>query len=331
MTAPAMPSHPLSDAPPPYVLGTMALTGYYGAVAESQAAATIARYLDVGGRCIDTADLYANGGNEALVGRCLQGRRQGVLLATKFGYTFGERADQRGLDARPERVQPACEASLRRLGVEHIDLYYLHRVDPNVPIEDTWGAMARLVEQGKVHALGLCEVGPHTYRRAAAIHPVAVVQSEYSLWSREPEEEMLEFLRDAGSWFFGYASLGRGFLSGQVRRPEDFEPGDQRRDMPRFQGENFRRNIELVDALQQLAREMGVTAAQLALAWCRRQGLASPIAGATLPEHIDDAQRAIALQVPAEVWARIDAVFPLGAATGERYNASAMKRLETGR
>lgn len=326
-----MPTHPLADTPPPYVLGTMALTGYYGAVPESQAKDTIARYLDAGGRFIDTADLYADGANETLVGRCLQGWRNEVTLATKFGYIFGERADQRGLDARPERVQPACEASLRRLGVEYIDLYYLHRVDPNVPIEDTWGAMARLVEQGKVRALGLCEVGPRTYGRAAAIHPVAVVQSEYSLWSREPEEEMLEFLRDSGSWFFGYASLGRGFLSGQIRRPEDFEPGDQRRDMPRFQGENFQRNIELVDALQQLAQDMGVTAAQLALAWCRRQGLASPIAGATRPEHIDEAQHAMTLQVPDEVWARIDMVFPPGAAQGERYNASAMKRLETGR
>lgn len=325
-----MPSHPLGDTAPAYVLGTMALTGYYGPVAPSQAQATITRYLDAGGRCIDTADLYGNGANESLIGHCLQGRRQDVLLATKFGYTFGERADQRGLDARPERVQPACEASLRRLGVDHIDLYYLHRVDPNVPIEDTWGAMARLVEQGKVRALGLCEVGPHTYRRAAAIHRVAVVQSEYSLWSREPEEEMLDFLRAHGSWFFGYASLGRGFLSGQVRKPEDFPPDDQRRDMPRFQGENFQRNIELVDALQQLASEMGMTAAQLALAWCARHQLASPIAGATRPEHIDEAEQALKLQMAPEAWSRIDAIFPQGVAAGDRYNASAMQRLKTG-
>lgn len=326
-----MRSHPIADSSPPYVLGTMALTGYYGTISEEQAAATIERYLDVGGRYIDTADLYANGGNETLVGRCLQGRRQGVVLATKFGYTFGERADQRGLDARPERVQPACEASLRRLGVEQIDIYYLHRVDPNVPLEDTWGAMSRLVEQGKVRALGLCEVGPHSYRKAAAIHPVAVVQSEYSLWSRDPEKDMLDLLRAAGSWFFGYASLGRGFLSGTVRRPEDFPPEDQRRDMPRFQGENFQRNIELVDALQQLAADLGVSAAQLALAWCRRNGLASPIAGATLPAHVDDAQQAVALDIPREAWARLDAVFPMGAAAGDRYNASAMQRLQTGR
>ncbi|MDF3834203.1 aldo/keto reductase [Cupriavidus basilensis] len=316
---------------PPYVLGTMALTGYYGPVNENQAAATIARYLDAGGRYIDTADLYADGANEILVGRCLGPLRKNVVLATKFGYTFGERADQRGLDARPERVEPACDASLRRLGTDHIDIYYLHRVDSHVPIEDTWCAMARLVEKGKVRALGLCEVGPAIYRRAAAIHPVAAVQSEYSLWSREPEEEMLEFLQAQGAWFFGYASLGRGFLSGAVRKPEDFPPEDQRRDMPRFQGENFRRNLELVDALRAMAAEMGVSAAQLALAWCRRHLKASPIAGATAPEHIDDAQAALALSVPAEVWARIDAVFPLGAAAGQRYSASAMKRLQSGR
>lgn len=324
-------SHPLSTTPPSHVLGTMALTGYYGAVAEAQAADTLARYLDTGGRYVDTADLYADGANETLVGRCVKGRRQDVVLATKFGYTFGERADQRGLDARPERVQVACEASLRRLGVEQIDLYYLHRVDPNVPVEDTWGAMSRLVEQGKVRALGLCEVGPQSYLRAAAIHPVAVVQSEYSLWSRDPEEEMLDFLRRNGTWFFGYASLGRGFLSGTVRRPEDFPAEDQRRDMPRFQGENFQRNVELVDALQGVAAELSVSAAQLALAWCRRHGLASPIIGATQPDHVDDARQAMALVIAPEVWARIDAVFPLGAAAGDRYNASAMKRLQTGR
>ncbi|KAF1044154.1 MAG: Aldo-keto reductase YhdN [Xylophilus sp.] len=322
---------PMTLQAPPYVLGTMAFTGYYGPVEEKIVADTVAHFLDVGGRYIDTADLYADGANEKLVGRCIRGRRSEVTLCTKFGYTFGERADQRGLDARPERAQPACEASLRRLGVDHIDVYYLHRVDPKVPIEETYGAMARLVEQGKVGALGICEIGPITYRRAAAVHPVAVVQSEYSIWSRDPEAEMLDFLKSSGSCFFGYASLGRGFLSGQVRSPEDFAPDDQRRDMPRFQGENFQRNIELVDALQALARDMQIPAAQLALAWCRRHGAATPIVGATTPGHIDDAQQASALQVPQAVWDRIDAIFPLGAAAGDRYNASAMKRLETGR
>lgn len=321
----------LKDLPAPtYVLGTMAMTGYYGPVDEALVESTIARYIDVGGRFIDTADLYADGANEVLVGRCLGARRQDMVLATKFGYTFGERADQRGLDARPERVEAACDASLKRLNTDYLDLYYLHRVDPNVPIEDSYGAMARLVEKGKVRALGLCEVGPGAYQRAHAIHPVAVVQSEYSLWSREPEGGMLQFLKDQGTWFFGYASLGRGFLSGAIQSPDDFPEGDQRRDMPRFQGDNFRRNLELIEVLKQLAAELGATPAQLALAWCRRNLDASPIAGATLPAHIDDAQAAMALHVPAELWTRLEAVFPLGAAAGQRYSASAMKRLESG-
>lgn len=315
---------------PDYVLGTMALTGYYGPVDEKQAANTIARYLDAGGRYIDTADLYADGENEALVGRCLKGRRHDVVLATKFGYTFGERADQRGLDARPERVEAACDASLRRLGVDHLDIYYLHRVDPKVPVEDSYGAMARLVEKGKVRALGLCEVGPTSYQKADAIHPVAVVQSEYSLWSREPEEGLLDFIQTHGSWFFGYASLGRGFLSGTIQSPEDFAPDDQRRDMPRFQGENFARNIALVALLNELAQTLHVSSAQLALAWCQRLQSASPIAGATTPAHIDDAEAASRLVVPPAIWAQVDAVFPLGAAAGQRYSASAMKRLESG-
>lgn len=320
----------LNTAMPDFVLGTMALTGYYGDVDERAAVATIEHHLDRGGRFVDTADLYADGDNERLVGRSISGRRQQVMLATKFGYTFGERADQRGLDARPERVEAACDASLKRLGTDYIDIYYLHRVDPNVPVEDTWGAMAKMVEKGKVRALGICEVGSATYQRAAKVHPVAVVQSEYSLWSREPEDGMLEFLQSQGSWFFGYASLGRGFLSGVVRKPEDFPLQDQRRDMPRFQGENFVRNLELVDALKALAIELNVPAAQLALAWCRRNRNASPIAGATLPAHVDDANAAMALNVPKAVWDQIDLVFPLGAAAGQRYSSSAMKRLESG-
>jgi aryl-alcohol dehydrogenase-like predicted oxidoreductase len=323
-------SQRLDTARPAYVLGTMGLTGYYGPVTETLAANTIARYLDAGGRYIDTADIYGDGANERLVGRCIEGRRGNVVLATKFGYTFGERADQRSLDASPHRAEPACDASLKRLGTDHIDLYYLHRVDPNVPLEDTWGAMARLVEKGKVRALGLCEVGPGAYRRASKIHPVTVVQSEYSLWSRELEEEMLQFLKDNGSWFFGYASLGRGFLSGSVRKPEDFPPEDQRRDMPRFQGENFQLNLKLVDELRSIADELKVPSAQLALAWCRRNGDVSPIVGATEPTHIDDAQAAIALHISPEIWARIDTIFPVGAAAGQRYSASAMKRLASG-
>jgi len=321
----------LADAPPPFVLGTMAMTGYYGPSDESLALQALDFHIEQGGRWIDTADLYANGANETLVGKAIAKRRQDVVLCTKFGYLFGERADQRGLDARPERVEQACDASLQRLGTDVIDLFYLHRVDPNVPIEDTYGAMARLVEKGKVRALGLCEVGPNTYQRAAAIHPVAVVQSEYSLWSRDPEDDMLEFLRAQGSWFFGYASLGRGILSGAIKSPEDLPPGDQRRDMPRFQGENFYKNLELVSTLKEIAAELGIKAAQLALAWCGRNGNATPIVGVTEPEHVREAQQAMALTVSDETWQRLDAVFSPNAVAGMRYPESAMKRLQSGR
>lgn len=321
----------LADTPPPFVLGTMAMTGYYGPSSETQSLETLGYYLDHGGQWIDTADLYANGANEVLVGKAIAGRRQDVVLCTKFGYLFGERADQRGLDARPERVEAACDASLRRLGTEVIDLFYLHRVDPNVPIEDTYGAMARLVEKGKVRALGLCEVGPRTYARAAAIHPVAVVQSEYSLWSREPETDIIPVLREQGSWFFGYASLGRGILSGALKSPDDLPPGDQRRDMPRFQGENFYKNLELVELLKDLAAEAKVNAAQLALAWCRRRGDVSPIVGVTEPQHVRDAQVAASIALPPEFWEKLDQVFAPDAIAGQRYPESAMKRLESGR
>jgi aryl-alcohol dehydrogenase-like predicted oxidoreductase len=320
----------LDNNQPNYVLGTMAMTGYYGPSSSNDAREAIHHYLDVGGKWIDTADLYANGANEELVGHAIAGKRENVTLCTKFGYLFGERADQRGLDARPERVEAACDASLKRLGTDIIDLFYLHRVDPNVPIEDTYGAMTRLVEKGKVRALGLCEVGPHSFTRAAAIHPVAVVQSEYSLWSREPEEGMLDFLSEAGTWFFGYASLGRGFLSGAIKSPEDLPPGDQRRDMPRFQGENFYKNIELVKMLESIAKELGISSAQLALAWCRRNHNVSPLVGVTLAQHVSDAEAAMKLSISAEVWTRLDNAFSPSAIAGQRYSDSAMKRLQSG-
>lgn len=319
----------LADAPP-FVLGTMAMTGYYGPSDETLALQALDVHIAQGGGWIDTADLYANGANERLVGQAISRRRQELVLCTKFGYLFGERADQRGLDARPERAEQACDASLKRLGTDVIDVFYLHRVDPNVPIEDTYGAMARLVEKGKVRALGLCEVGPQTYRRAAAIHPVKVVQSEYSLWSREPEDEMLEFLKAQGSWFFGYASLGRGILSGAIKSPDDLPPGDQRHDMPRFQGDNFYKNLELVSMLREIAAELGVKPAQLALAWCGRNGDATPIVGVTEPAHVREAQQAMALSVPEDIWRRLDAVFSPDAVAGMRYSASAMNRLKSG-
>ncbi|WP_233233555.1 aldo/keto reductase [Bordetella sp. LUAb4] len=324
-------THLLADAPPAFVLGTMAMTGYYGPSSEADARNALDDHLDHGGRWVDTADLYANGANEILVGKAIAGRRQDVVLCTKFGYLFGDRADQRGLDARPERAEAACDASLKRLGTDYIDLFYLHRVDPNVPIEDTYGAMADLVKKGKVRALGLCEVGPNSYRRAADIHPVAVVQSEYSLWSRDPETEIFDFLRENGSWFFGYASLGRGILSGALKSPEDLPPGDQRRDMPRFQGENFYKNLELVKLLEDIAAELNVKPAQLALAWCRRHGAAVPIVGVTEPRHVAEARDAMALAVPSAIWKRLDTVFAPDAVAGLRYSDSAMARLKSGR
>ncbi len=331
MTSIMTTTHPFGDTPPAFVLGTMAMTGYYGPSSDSQSRQTLDFYLQHGGRWIDTADLYANGANETLVGDAIRQRRDDVVLCTKFGYLFGERADQRGLDARPERVEAACDASLLRLGTDVIDLYYLHRVDPNVPLEDTYGAMTRLVEKGKVRALGLCEVGPGAYARAQRIHPVAVVQSEYSLWSREPETDIIPALKQQGSWFFGYASLGRGILSGALKSPDDLPPGDQRRDMPRFQGENFYKNLELVEQLRALAEQSGASAAQLALAWCKRSGEATPIVGVTEPQHVSDAMHAAALRLDATVWQQLDAVFAPGAAAGQRYPDSAMKRLQSGR
>lgn len=307
------------------------MTGYYGPNNEDLVMQALDFHISQGGGWIDTADLYANGANETLVGKAIAKRRQDVVLCTKFGYLFGERADQRGLDARPERVEQACDASLQRLGTDVIDVFYLHRVDPNVPIEDTYGAMARLVEKGKVRALGLCEVGPHTYKRAAVIHPVKIVQSEYSLWSREPEDDMLEFLRAQGSLFFGYASLGRGILSGALKSPDDLPPGDQHRDMPRFQGENFYKNLELVATLTDIAAELGVKPAQLALAWCGRNGNATPIVGVTEPAHVKEAQEAMTLAVPEDIWRRLDAVFSSDAVAGMRYSESAMSRLKSGR
>jgi aryl-alcohol dehydrogenase-like predicted oxidoreductase len=320
---------PSNDDKPAVALGTMGMTGCYGPVAEAQAVDTIRRFLDLGGSWIDTADLYGDGLCEEIVGRAIDGRRDCVSLCTKFGYTFGRGLASRGLDARPERAEPACDASLARLGIDVIDIYYLHRVDPKVPIEDTWGAMARLVEKGKVRALGLCEVSARTYERAAAIHPVAIVQSEYSLWSREPEDGMLDLCQRRGSAFFGYAPLGRGFLSGNLKSPADFGPDDQRRNYPRFMGENFKRNLDLVDALGALAAELGANAAQLAVAWCRRLALATPIVGATEPAHVDDAMRGVALDVSPSQWARLDAVFPKDAIAGERYPEAAMKRLDS--
>lgn len=308
-------------------LGCYAMTGAYGEVDRNLAIATIHRYVEHGKAVIDTADLYGDGENERLVAAALDGRRQNVLLCSKFGFIYGKTMDERKLDGRPERVEAACDASLTRLKTDSIDLYYLHRVDPEVPIEDTVGAMSRLVEKGKIRAIGLCEVGRKTFDRAYGVHPISAVQTEYSLWSREAEDDFVHF-RGKGCAVYGYSPLGRGFLSGQIRKPEDFPAGDQRRDLPRFQGKNFEANLKLVDLLRHTADLMGVSAAQVAIAWCARNALTTPVVGATRPEHIDEALAAVEMRISESTMAELERIFHAGEIAGERYSESAMNRLK---
>ena len=307
-------------------LGCMGMSEFYGTADQAEAERTITRALDLGVTFLDTADMYGVGRNEELVGRALRGRRNEVVLATKFGNVRGPAGERLGIDGRPDYVKAACEASLKRLGVEVIDLYYQHRVDPNVPIEETVGAMGRLVEQGKVRYLGLSEAAPQTIRRAHAEHPIAALQTEYSLWSREPEQEILPLLRELGIGFVPYSPLGRGFLTGRFRTAADLPEDDYRRDSPRFSPENFGRNLKLVDAVEAIARRKGVKASQIALAWVLAQGEdVVPIPGTRRIPYLEENVGAQSIVLTREEMEEIDDIFPADAAAGARYADAGMK------
>jgi aryl-alcohol dehydrogenase-like predicted oxidoreductase len=309
-------------------LGCMGMSEFYGPGDEAESIATLHRALELGVTLLDTADMYGPFKNEELVGRAIRGRRERVVLATKFGNERRPDGSWVGINGRPEYVRAACDASLRRLGVDHIDLYYQHRVDPTVAIEDTVGAMAGLVKAGKVRFLGLSEAGPATIRRAHAVHPISALQTEYSLWSRDVEDEILPAVRQLGIGFVAYSPLGRGFLSGQIRRPEDLPEGDFRRANPRFQGENFQKNLALVDRVRQLAAEKKVTPSQLALAWVLSRGDdVVPIPGTKRRKYLEENVAAGDVALSADDLRRIEEAAPRGAFSGTRYPEEAMKRL----
>jgi aryl-alcohol dehydrogenase-like predicted oxidoreductase len=302
-------------------LGCMGMSEFYGTGDENEAIATIHRALELGVDFLDTADMYGPFTNEILVGRAIKGRRDDVVLATKFGNERHEDGSYVGINGRPEYVRAACDASLQRLGVDSIDLYYQHRVDPNTPVEDTWGAMKELVDAGKVRHLGISEAAPDTIRRAYGVHPITALQTEYSLWTRDPEENgVLDTVRELGIGFVAYSPLGRGFLSGEIRSIDDLAENDFRRHNPRFQGENFAKNLELVDRVREIAEEKGVTPSQLALAWVLHQGDdIVPIPGTKRVKYLEENVAAADIKLTPEDLARIDAAAPIGATSGERY------------
>jgi len=309
-------------------LGCMGMSAFYGGADEAQSISVIHRALDLGITLFDTAEMYGPHTNEVLVGKALKDRRDQAFIATKFGINYNADRTRLMTDGSPANVRRAIEGSLQRLGVDHVDLYYLHRVDPDTPIEDTVGAMAELVKEGKVRFLGLSEAAPDTLRKAHATHPITALQTEYSLWSREPEDELFAVVRELGIGFVPYSPLGRGFLSGDITSIDDLDADDFRRTNPRFMGENFQKNLDLVEAVKAIASEKGITAAQLALAWVLAQGEdLIPIPGTRRIATLEQNVAAVDVVLTPDDLAQIEAVFPKGAATGHRYAEAARAAL----